>query len=126
MGTTIRVIAVLALVGLTAVVGTNVYNAGVSAGLAEAANHVVASGAAPAYVYPGAYIGHPWGLGFGFFGFFFLIFGFFLVMGLLRAAFGRGRWGGHGQWKSRGGPREYMDEWHRHAHGETPTSDQPS
>lgn len=124
MGTTIRVIAILALVGLAAVIGKNLYDAGVSAGLAEAANHAVGSGSTPVLVYPGAYIGHPWG--FGFFGFFFLIFGFFLVMGLLRAAFGRGRWGGPGHWKGGGGSREYIDEWHRHAHAETPPSDQPS
>ena len=132
MGAMIRVIALLALVGLAAVIGVNVYNAGVSAGLSEAATHAVASGAPAVVVYPGAYIGHPWGFGFGFFGFFFLIFGFFLFIGLLRAAFGWGRWGGHGYGYGYGkhgagranGWRTYMDDWHSQAHGEAPKPDQ--
>jgi hypothetical protein len=122
MGTIFRLIAVLALVGLAAFVGVNIYNAGVTAGLAEAASHAVGSGATPVLVYPGAYVGQPFGFGF----FLLLFFGFFLVMGMLRAAFGRGRWGGGGHWKHRGGPREYMDEWHRRAHGDAGSSDQPA
>lgn len=95
MATIFRLIAILAFVGLAAVIGVNVYNAGVSAGLADAANHAIGSGATPVLVYPGAYIGQPWG--FGFFGFIFLFFGFILVMRMLSAAFGRGRRGG-GDW----------------------------
>lgn len=124
MGTTIRVIAVLAAAGLAAVIGINVYDAGVSAGLAEAASRAVSSGATAVLVYPASYIGHPGG--FGFFGFLFLIFGFFLVLRLLGAAFGRGRWGGHGLGKHWGDRREYMSEWHRQAHGEVPPADQAS
>ncbi len=48
------------------------------------------------------------GFGFGFgFGFFFWILGIFLIIGLLRAAFGWGGWGrggGPGRWGGRGGP----------------------
>ena len=128
MGAMFRVIALLALVGLAALIGVNVYNAGVTAGLADAANHAVASGA-PVVVYPGAYVGHPWGFGFGFFGFFFVIFGFFLFFGLLRAAFGWSRYGGHHYRKYDGGRgngwRSHMDDWHSQAHGEAPKSGEP-
>ena len=96
--TILGVLAVIALVGLVAVIGTSVYNAGISQGIAEAANAAAASGD-PVVVYPpyaGGYgYGHG-GWGFGFFGIFFWILGFFLIIGLLRAAFGWGRWGGGG------------------------------
>jgi hypothetical protein len=120
-GTFVRVIAALALVGVLVMIGVGVYNAGVSAGLAET-GAAVASGA-PA-VYYGPYVGHPWGwggFGFGFFGILFWILGIFLIFALLRAAFGFGRWG-RGGWgerhgpNGRGGPRDYLDDWHRRAH----------
>jgi hypothetical protein len=122
-----RVIAALALLGLIAVIGINVYDAGVSAGLAEAGRQAVASGApAPAVYYPGPYYGHGWGPGFGFFGFLFLLFGIFLFFGLLRAVFGWGRWGGYrggpGGWGRHDGPRGHFDEWHQRAHD---AGDQP-
>lgn len=96
--TIIRAIAVIALVALVAVIGTSVYNAGVSQGLAEAANAAAASGEPAPVLYP-PYIGdrHGWGYGsgFGFFGIIFWIFGLLLVFALLRAAFGGwGRYGG--------------------------------
>ena len=99
--TILGVLAVIALVGLVAVIGTSVYNAGISQGLAEAANAAAASGD-PVVVYP-PYVGGHYGYGhggwgFGFFGIFFWILGFFLIFGLLRAAFGWGRWGGGGSW----------------------------
>jgi hypothetical protein len=125
----IRFVAVLALIGLAAVIGINVYNAGVSAGLTEAAHAAIASGnPAPVVYYPGWGAGYPggYGFGFGFFGFFFLIFGFFIVLGLLRAAFGRGRWHGHGGWKSHAGPRDYLEDWHKQAHGESPPPEKAS
>jgi tellurite resistance protein TehA-like permease len=115
-----RVIAAVALVGLLAIVGVGIYDAGVGAGLAEAGRTAVASGEpAPVVYYPGPYY-HGWGYGhgwgFGIFGFFFLIFGIFLFFGLLRAAFGWGRWGGGGVWNRNDGPRGHLDEWHRQAH----------
>ncbi|TMB56857.1 MAG: hypothetical protein E6J47_03970 [Chloroflexi bacterium] len=124
-----RFIALLALIGLAAVIGVNVYNAGVATGLSQAAHAAIASGnPAPVVYYPG-WGGYPgFGWGFGFFGFIFLIFGFFLVIGLLRAAFGRGRgyghagWSGHGSWKGRTGPRDYLEDWHKEAHGESPAA----
>lgn len=124
-----RFFAALILVGLLAVVGVSLYNAGVSAGIASDVGNAIASGAPlPAgYYYPGPYVGHPWGYGFGGFGFFGLIFGIFflfLIFGLIRAAFGWGRWGGrhdgYSKWGGHhGGPREYLDEWHRERHAES-------
>jgi hypothetical protein len=124
-----RFIAFLLLVGLLAVVGTTIYNAGVTAGIAADVGAVLASGApVPIGVYPGPYVGHPWGFGLvgGFFGLLFGIFLLFLIFALLRAVIGWGRWGGHRGWgghKGYGwdhhrGPREHFDEWHREQHGE--------
>lgn len=128
----LRVIAGLALVGLAVVIGINVYNAGVTAGLAEAGRNALAAGE-PVTYYPGAYIGHGWG-GFGVFGIFFWILGVFLIFGLLRAAFGWGRWGRGGRsWSEHGyghghrydGPRDNFEEWHRRAHGEGGSEPEP-
>jgi hypothetical protein len=118
--------------------GIGAYNAGVTQGLIE-------SGQVTA---PGPYVGGPyvggWGYGygggpgFGLFGFLATIFFIFLVIGLVRAAFGRkrswggGGWGGprgwerwdrheHGPWEARA--REIHDEWHRT--GGRPTSTDP-
>ena len=117
--TILGVLAVIALVGLVAVIGTSVYNAGISQGISEAANAAAASGdPAPVVIGPyGQYgYGHG-GWGFGFFGIFFWILGFFLIFGLLRAAFGWGRWGGggpgRGGWESR---QDRMSELHRELH----------
>ena len=118
--TILGVLAVVALVGLVAVIGTSVYNAGISQGISEAANAAAASGD-PVVVYPPFVGGHygygHGGWGFGFFGIFFWILGFFLIFGLLRAAFGWGRWGGggpgRGGWQSR---QDRMSELHRELH----------
>lgn len=118
----------LALVGVLVAIGVGVYNAGVTAGLADTARVAVPSGA-PAVYYPGPYVGHGWGPGFGIFAVFFWILGIFLIFGLLRAAFGFGRWGGRGprDWgdhngpRGNGGRREQFEDWHRRAH--EPTTD---
>ena len=112
-----RVFATAVLIALLVVIGIGVYNAGVSAGLAET-GAALASGAP--VVYYGPYIGHPWGGGPGFFGIFFGILVIFLIFGLIRAAFGFGRWGrGDHRWgdhRGPGGRSGYFDEWHRRAH----------
>jgi hypothetical protein len=137
-GTFVRGLAMLALVAVLVAVGVGVYNAGVTAGVAQQ-GAAIASGA-PVVVYPGPYIGHGWGWGpgFGFFGIFFWILGIFLIFGLIRAAFGFGNhggrrgWGGHhggyaGYAGHGGDPRDHLEDWHRRAHetgdgGSTPQS----
>src|SRR4029078_1821506 len=87
-----RFIAFLVLVGLLAVGGVAVYNAGVSPGINSDIGQAIASGAAiPAGYYSGAYWGHPGGFGFG--GFLIGIFFLFLFFGLVRAALGFRRMG---------------------------------
>jgi hypothetical protein len=116
-------LAVIVLLAVMAGIGIGAYNAGINEGIAEAARAAQAAGENPAVVYP-PYVGGPWGYGYGhggwgggFFGFLLFILGFFLIIGLIRAAFGRGRWGGgghgHGGWDSR---RERMEELHRELH----------
>lgn len=121
-GNFLRVLAALALIGVLVAIGLGVYDAGVSAGMAQQ-GAAVASGA-PVVVYPGPYVGHwGWGPGFGFFGIFFWILGIFLVFALIRAAFGFGRgrgpggWGRHyGYYDRPGGPEDHLEDWHRRAH----------
>jgi hypothetical protein len=117
-----RTFAVLLLVAVAVGLGAAAYNAGVTAGLAEAARQAAASGdAAPIIPYAwgyGPYVQGPFGGGFGFFGFVVAILVIFLVIGIVRAAFGGRRdWGGPGRgpggW---GGRREMVEEWHRELH----------
>ena len=109
---------------LLVIVGAIAYNVGWSDGLAT---HVPA-GTAPPYEY--GYGPHPFGLGFGIFGFFWFLFIVFGLLWLFRLAFfGRRHWGGGG-WGYKGGPGhgippgidERMQEWHRRAHGEQPST----
>ena len=127
-----RFIAFLLFVGLLAVVGVSIYNAGVSAGISTDIGNAIASGAPiPAGYYYGPYVGHPWGggFGFGFGGFLIGIFFLFLFFGLLRAIFGFGRWGHHGGGYSKfgrhGGWNEYMGSWHDEQHGKGPDTPAP-
>jgi len=114
VGIFLRVMAVVLVVAVAAGIGAGVYNAGVTAGLAEAAQSAVGSGE-PVLV-PYGYGYGPYWHGPGFFGIFFWILGFFLVFALLRAAFGWGRGSGprgRGGW---GGRREMFEEMHRDLH----------
>jgi len=119
-GTIVRFIAALLLVAVVIGLGVATYNAGVSAGLTEAAQQALSSGdptpVVPAYGY-GPYFHGP-GWGWGFFGFFFWILGFFLIFALLRAVFGWGRWGGSGGHRgpSGWGGGSRAEEWHRELH----------
>lgn len=120
-----RFIAALLLVGLLAVVGVSIYNAGVSAGIATDVGNAIASGAPiPAGYYYGPYVGQPWH-SFGFGGFLLGLLFLFFFFGLLRAVFGWGRWnghhgdGGHPRWRSR---RDYFEEMHKELHAEKPES----
>jgi hypothetical protein len=116
-GRTFAAILLVIVLGIgAAALGLTAYNAGVSAGLAQ---NVVDSGASVVVApgYPGGpYVGYGWGHGFGFFWFFGAILFFFIVLGLIRAAFGWGRgWGrgyGPGGWGPGSGRGEHRQEWH--------------
>ena len=121
--------ALVVAIAIVAGLGIGVYNAGVSEGVAEAARVAQVAGDGAAVVYP-PYVGGPYGYGHGWggggFGFFGLLFGilfFFLIIGMIRAAFGWGRWGGGGRgpggWESR---NERIAEMHRELH----RKDEPS
>ncbi len=128
MGGFFRFIAFLLLVGLLAVVGVNIYNAGVSAGIGADIGNAIASGAPiPAGYYYGPYVAQPWGHGFGFGGFLIGLLFLFLFFGLIRAAFGMSRGGGHhgGGYSRWGGRHDYLESWHRERHGEAPESPAP-
>jgi hypothetical protein len=117
---------------LLVIVGVIAYNVGWSDGVAT---HLPSGTQAVAPPYYYGYGPHFWGAGFGIFGFFWLLFILFILFGLLRFAFfGRmfrgGGWGhGHGGgYGHRGVPPaidEWMQEWHRRAHGEQPSSTTP-
>ena len=124
-----RFIAFLVLLGLVAVAGVAVYNAGVTAGINSDIGQAIASGAPiPAGYYSGAYWGHPGGFGFG--GFLIGLLFLFLFFGLVRAIFGFGRWGHHGgagysKFGRHGGWNEYMGSWHEEQHGKAPNTPAP-
>ena len=117
----LRVVAVLALVAVLAGIGIGVYNAGVNEGIAQAAIAAQAAGEARPPVSAirlRLRLGPLGRRGSGIFGFLFLIFGFFLIIGLVRAAFGWGRWGGGGRGlvAGAGGREERIEEFHRELH----------
>jgi hypothetical protein len=113
------------------------YQAGLSTAITTAAANapdgtVVTPVAPGAYGYPYGYgygPGWGWGHGFSIFGFLGTLLVIFLIIGLLRAAFWRGRgwgggWGGPGRWGNGGhDPRsrfhQTFEDWHREAHGES-------
>ena len=130
----LRFFLALLAIAIAVGIGAAVYNAGVTAGLAEAAQQAAASGdpVTVPYAY-GPYWHGPFGFGFGFFGIFFLILGIFLVIGLVRAAFGWGRWNGPRGPRGPGGPggwggdrRDRVEEWHRELHRRDSGGTQPS
>ena len=105
----------LIIVGLLVGVGVGIYQAGVAQGVVDAGR--LPAGA----VVPVAGYGYGWGFhGFGFLGLLFPILFLFLIFGLVRAAFGRGRhygpgWGGRGGWGKGygpgfGGPEAWREE----------------
>lgn len=122
-----RVLLAIVVIGGAVTLGVSAYNAGVTAGLAQTGQVVVTNGGT--IVPGGAYIGYGygwgwgWGHGFGFFGFLGGLLFLFLLIGLIRAAFGGprrgwgpgngpGRHGGWGYgWEDRA--REAHDAWHR-------------
>ena len=146
----ILLIAVLALGG--GLIATTAYQAGLSTAVTTAtgaSGTVVAPVVVPAY----GYGWHPYGFGFGIFGFFATLFFLFIIFALIRAIFWRGGYGRGGGWGRGGwyGPGPYgpggdpgaagqgrsrwesrahetFDDWHRDAHGTppAPTTNQPA
>ena len=112
----------LVLLAVLGGIGVGVYNAGVSAGLAQAG--AVGAGAAAPYVHAWGVPFFGFGLGFGFLSLLFPLLFLFLIFGLIRAAMGGGRrgWGHHG-WDGGQGPdgwrserERYMADLHRRFH----------
>ena len=101
----------LIVVGILVGVGVGIYQAGLAQGVLDAGR--LPAGA----VVPVAGYCYGWGFhGFGFLGLLFPILFLFLIFGLVRAAFGRGRhygpgWGGRGYWGKGYGPGIGPDGW---------------
>jgi hypothetical protein len=144
----IGLLIVAAVVVGGGLIANTAYQAGLSTAITTAAANAP-DGTVVTPVAPGAY-GYPYGYGYGYgpgwgWGHGFSIFGFlgtllviFIIVGLLRAAFWRGRgWGGgwgpgYGKWGP-GGPGRWgngehdprsrfhqtFEDWHREAHGES-------
>jgi hypothetical protein len=102
--------ALLVMVVVALAVGSVAYNAGVSQGLAMSASASGTAAGAP----PSAYYGYrPWGFGWGFGPFWFLLLWILLIRGVF--------WGGG--WRHRGWYRHApydappaFEDWHRRAH----------
>ncbi len=99
----------LVVVGILGGIGVGIYDAGVAQGVAQA-GRLPEGAAVPVAGYG---YGYGWGFhGFGFLGLLFPLLFLFLIFGLIRAAFGRGRgwgpgWGGRGYWGKGYGPGVY-------------------
>jgi hypothetical protein len=121
-----RALALIALLVILVGGGIALYNAGIDQGVAQHAAQVATGSGQTVTVVPAYGYGYGWGHGWGFFpfGFVFSILGFFLILALLRGAFGRGRgWSvHHGAWGDR---RQMLDDWHRSAHGDEPKPPAP-
>jgi hypothetical protein len=108
-----RILLAIVLIGGAIGIGVTSYNAGVTAGLVQSGQAVVVPDGYP-MVPGGAYVGYGWGYGhgFGFFGFLGGLLFLFIVIGLIRAAFGGGYRRG---WGGPGGSRGWGGDWHRDA-----------
>jgi hypothetical protein len=130
-----RVLAVVLLIAVLAVgggiVATTAYQAGLSAAVTTTAGAVPGQVIVPAYAAGYGFGWHPYGGGFGFFGFLGTLLFLFIVFGLIRAiAFRggprhRGGWGGgqgRSPWEDRA--HDTFERWHQGAHAEP--SDRPA
>lgn len=120
-----RVMLTLVLIGAVVSLGSYVYNAGVTQGLATSGKLVLPDGATA--VAPYAYYGlhRPFGFGFGLLGLIFPLLFFFLIVGALRGLFfggwRRGPWS-HGPWQRGDWDKNVppmVQEWHRKMHEST-------
>lgn len=130
------VLLALLIVAGAAAIGISAYNAGVTAGLVESGQVVLAPGQAVGPYVGGYNEGHGFGGFFGFLGFLLFLFLFFaLIRAAIGGGRGRGGWGGGPGW---GGPgwggrydrvRELHDELHRSGTtgtGPSPTDQSPT
>jgi hypothetical protein len=131
-----RILLAVVLVAVAIGIGVTAYDAGLANGLAQSGHVVVTPAGQPVAPYVGYGWGYGWGFGhgFGIFGFLGTLLFIFLILGLLRAAFGGRRgWGpggpggpGRADWRGSGWEtraREIHDEWHR---GKTDGGDKPA
>ncbi len=106
------------------------YDAGLAQGAAQGVAQVVAPAGAPGTVPVVAYYGRPYGWGYGFnpFGFIVPLLGLFLFFALMRALIGGGRGWGHRGWYADGQPAvpSRFEDWHKRAHGDTTLTDRPA
>jgi hypothetical protein len=111
MRVVLAILVALAIAAAGAGVASYSYSLGVAQGLAQSGK-LPAPGPYPGYAYPYWY-GAPFHGPFGFFGILWMVLLVFLVIGLLRGMFCRGRAWRHVE--GRGVP-PWFDEWHRRAH----------
>lgn len=104
-----RVLAGIAVAVLLVGLGVGIYQAGLTAGAAGAAGTGAATGVPYAY----GFHGWGWGWGFGFFGILWFLFVIFLLVGLVRFAFGLGPRGGPRGDRHGWGDPTWMDERNR-------------
>jgi len=144
----IGLLVVAAIVVGGGFIAQTAYQAGLSTAITTAAANAP-DGTVVTPVAPGAYPygygygpGWGWGHGFSIFGFLGTLLVIFLIIGLLRAVFwrGRGGWGRHGYWGGPAGPggsgesgdwaghdprgrfHDAFQDWHRQAHDEAPVT----
>ena len=145
----IGLLVVVAVVVGGGFIAQTAYQAGLSTAITTAAANAP-DGSVVTPVAPGTYpygygygygFGPGWGHGFSIFGFLGTLLVIFLIFGLLRAAFwrGRGGWGRYGYWGGSGGPgglgkwehdprnrfHQTFEDWHREAHSESATTPTP-
>ncbi|MBK7316192.1 hypothetical protein [Candidatus Villigracilis affinis] len=138
-----RVLGMLIMLGLIVGAGAFAYKAGMAQGISQAPAVATAIAqaaengqAAPPMVYSHGFAPYGYGLhGHGHFGFFpfgaicgsifflFIFFGFMKMMFFGRMRRGWGHHGHRGPWGKdwEGGAPSMFNEWHKRAHGETPT-----
>jgi hypothetical protein len=145
-GFVFRLIGVVLLLGLIAGAGAMAYKAGMAQGISQApavatAISKAAESGQVAPVPPMMYgYGQPYGYGYGFgyrhhfnpFGaicgsliFLFFFFGFMKMIFFRKMRHGWGHHGHHGPWGKdwKDGVPPMFNEWHKHAHGETPAEE---